>query len=341
MKLQERLSAMAALGHVIDHLTEEEKNMLYTKASSFNNWFTKNSVELALHGVRLFLDLKKLQNWVKPYQLEPVRRGKVGVVMAGNIPLVGFHDFLSVLISGHRLCVKFSSQDPFLPDYLGQRLIEIEPGFKPYIVVVDQLKGMDAIIATGSDNSARYFEYYFSGIPNIIRKNRTSCAILTGNETNENLMALGKDIFQYYGLGCRNVSKLYVPQNYDFKSLIECMRPFENIITNHKYANNYDYNKSVYLVNKEPHLDTGFALLRKSADMVSPISVIYFEYYENGTDLEKKLAGQKDKIQCIVGEHKGESHTVAFGNSQTPGLKDYADNIDTLKFLEQIFLEKQ
>ena len=200
---------------------------------------------------------------------------------------------------------------------------------------------MDAIIATGSDNSSRYFEYYFSKLPNIIRRNRTSCAIITGNETAENLIALGTDIFQYYGLGCRNVSKLYVPENYDFKNLIENLQPFQNVIFNHKYANNYDYNKSIFLVNKEPHLDTGFVLLRKTEEMVSPIAVIYYEYYQDREDLEKKLASQKDKIQCIVGNNTDRSSgIVTFGNSQAPGLEDYADNIDTLKFLEKIPFEK-
>ena len=336
MKMQERIAALAALGEEIHRLNSEEKEMIHLKASSYNNWFTRDSVALALQGVRVFLDKGKLEKWAAPYQLEPARPRKVGVVMAGNIPLVGFHDFLSVLVSGHQLYMKLSSQDPFLLDYLGRKLITIEPAFEQNIVCTEQLKGMDAIIATGSDNSSRYFEYYFSRLPNIIRKNRTSCAILTGNETNEDLTALGKDIFQYYGLGCRNASKLYVPENYDFKALIECLQPYQSVISNHKYSNNYDYNKSIYLVNKEVHLDTGFALLRETEEMVSPISVIYYEYYQDNNDLKKKLTGRKDKIQCIIGDHKGNSGFVAFGTSQLPGLEDYADNIDTLKFLENL-----
>lgn len=336
MKLQQRITALAALGKEINNLTREEKDMLHLKASSYNNWFTEDSIELALHGVGLFLDKDKLEKWVSQYQLEPASPGKVGVIMAGNIPLVGFHDMLCVLVSGHLLHMKTSSQDPFLPGYLCRKLTDIEPGFAPYIVTADQLKGMDAIIATGSDNSSRYFEYYFSKIPYIIRKNRTSCAILTGKETSENLIALGKDIFQYYGLGCRNVSKLYVPQNYNFKPLFECLQPFQNVLLNHKYTNNYDYNKSIYLVNKEPHQDTGFALLRETGEMVSPISVVYYEYYKDADDLDKKIAARQDKIQCIIGNDKENPGFVAFGNSQVPGLEDYADNIDTLKFLAQI-----
>lgn len=340
MKMTERISALAALGKAIHDLTEEEKEMLHQKAASCNNWFTKDSIELALQGVELFLDKNKLEKWVAPYRLEPEEPKKVGVVMAGNIPLVGFHDFLSVLLSGHQLHMKFSAQDPYLPDYLSQKLITIAPEFTSYIVKADLLKGMDAIIATGSDNSSRYFEYYFSGLPHIIRKNRTSCAVLTGLETTENLTALGKDIFQYYGLGCRNVSKLYVPQNFDFNPLFECLQSYQKVISNHKYNNNYDYNKSIYLVNKEAHLDTGFLLLRETQEMVSPISVVYYEYYKDRDDLEKKLTGQKDKIQCVIGNHKENSGFVAFGNSQMPGLQDYADNIDTLKFLEDFSSKK-
>ena len=340
MKIKERIAALAALGDAIDALTGEEKEMLCARASSHNNWFTSDNIALALLGVRKLLEKDKLEKWIEPYQHEPARPGNVGVVMAGNIPLVGFHDFLSVLVSGHRLHMKLSSQDPFLPDYLGKKLVAIEPRFDPFIVKADLLKGMDAIIATGSDNTSRYFEYYFSKLPHIIRKNRTSCAILTGRETRENIEALGKDIFQYYGLGCRNVSKLYVPENFDFECLIESLQPYQNVTSNHKYSNNYDYNKSIYLVNRQPHLDAGFVLFRETEEMVSPISVIYYEHYQDADDLQGKLAAQQDKIQCFVGNHKENPGYISFGHSQLPGLEDYADNIDTLEFLARLSLEK-
>ncbi len=337
MKIQERIDALAALGVVIDQLSDEEREALYVKASSFNNWFTRDSIESALAGVKLLLDKENLTGWVARYRLDPVKPKNVGVVMAGNIPMVGFHDFLSVLVSGHRLHMKLSSQDPFLIEYFSKKLVEIAPGFQDLSNVADLLKGMDAIIATGSDNSSRYFEYYFSKLPNIIRKNRMSCAVIAGNETPETLVSLGADIFQYYGLGCRNVSKLYVPEGYDFKDLIENVQPFQHVMLNHKYTNNYDYNKSIFLVNQEPHLDTGFALLRETQEMVSPIAVIYYEYYKDSNDLREKLASRKDKIQCIVGSSEtGISGVIPFGSSQMPGLEDYADDINTLDFLENL-----
>jgi hypothetical protein len=240
--------------------------------------------------------------------------------MAGNIPLVGFHDLLCVLISGHRLSAKLSSQDSVLMRYVVEKLVAIEPRFKDYISFVERMNDADAVIATGSDNTARYFEYYFRNIPHIIRKNRSSCAILRGTETNEQLIALGKDVFSYFGLGCRNVSKLFVPKDYDFKRLLDLWQPYHDVFNHHKYVNNYDYNKSILLVNRTPHLDNGFVLITENKALVSPISVVYYEVGEPDPS--------SDKIQCVVSaEH------VPFGKTQEPELTDYADRVDTLKFL--------
>lgn len=336
MTLTNRIAAFAALGKLLQNLSEDEKWSLSRQAAAHNSWFTEDNVALALEGICRYLDEEKLRQWIAPYQLpeENTAPKKVGVVMAGNIPMVGFHDFLSVLICGHQLYAKPGSQDPVLIPYLARELCEIEPQFKTYIHFVDRLTGMDAMIATGSDNSSRYFEYYFSRIPHIIRKNRSSCAVLKGTESREELQALGKDITQYYGLGCRNVSKLFVPAGYDLTVLFESLAPYQKLIENHKFTNNYDYNKSIYLVNRVPHLDTGFLLFKEDKALVSPISVVFYETYSSREELEQCLQEQAEKIQCVVGEEP--FGQIGFGDAQQPELWNYADGVDTIAFLQNL-----
>jgi hypothetical protein len=336
MKLINRIAAFDALGKIIRALSEEETDRLYRNAAAHNNWFTKESILLALEGISHYLQQEKLEQWLAPYDLpeEQAAPKMIGVVMAGNIPMVGFHDFLSVLISGHHLYAKLSSQDPVLIPYLANELCEIEPRFREKINFVERLTGMEAMIATGSDNSSRYFSYYFSKIPHIIRRNRSSCAILDGTESLEELSRLGRDISQYYGLGCRNVSKLYVPEGYNFTPLIEALEKFKSLREHNKFANNYDYNKSIYLVNGVPHLDTGFLLLKEDEGLVSPISVLFYEHYHNSLELEARLLEQYEKIQCVVG--KQPPAQVSFGKAQQPDLWDYADGVDTIEFLKSL-----
>lgn len=276
-----------------------------------------------------------MSRWVSQYDLSVVSPKNIGLVMAGNIPLVGFHDMLATLLSGHRLVAKPSSQDVYLIGYMIEHLIAIEPGFKDIIVLQETLKKVDAVIATGSDNTARYFEYYFRNIPHVIRKNRSSCAIMTGNETNEDLEALGVDVFSFFGLGCRNVSKLFIPAGYDITSLFQSWKKYEAVINHHKYANNYDYNKSILLVNRTPFYDNGFALVTESHDLVSPISVLFYESYEQQSDLNRMIGGAQSKIQCVVGTN-GSLTTVPFGKAQFPELDDYADGVDTMEFLAKL-----
>jgi hypothetical protein len=243
---------------------------------------------------------------------------------------------ICVLISGHKLIAKLSSQDDVLIPFIADELIKIEPEFKDAIEFVDQLKGMDAVIATGSDNTSRYFDYYFSKYPNIIRKNRTSIAILMGDENANELKDLGKDLFSYFGLGCRNVSKLFLPDGYDIKKLIPHLENFKYIIDHNKYGNNYFYRKSIFLVNQIEHLDNGFALFHHNDQLVSPISVIYYNYYKDLNSLKNQLIPMKDKIQCIVGNEGFIGNSVQFGKAQMPEIWDYADNIDTLDFLTKL-----
>lgn len=330
MTKNERINAFTLLGDYILNLTDLEFKSIALQAKSQNPWFTEENVRLALDGIASFLQAKKLNTWLDKYTLPPESK-KVALVMAGNIPLVGFHDVLCILLSGHKALIKLSSKDTFLPQHLLGKLIQIESRFSSSISYAEQLKDFDAVIATGSDNSSRYFEYYFGKYPNIIRKNRTSVAILDGTETNDDLKVLGKDVFSYFGLGCRNVAKLFVPSGYSFNKLFESWEFFHDIIHHHKYCNNYDYQKSIMLVNKIPFLDNGFVMIHENDKLISPISVLYYTTYQNVEELNSLVQVSSDKLQCVLGKHK--PATVAFGNAQLPELWDYADQVDTLDFL--------
>jgi len=354
--IKDRITAFQSLGkklkktaHAIDKEnpsltdTPAEKKLFNAgiNASLHNAWFTKENVCKSLEALGHMLMEEKLVKWIEEYP-ELFNTGKVqpktvAVIMAGNIPMVGFHDFLCVLISGHRFLGKLSSQDKKLPVCIGNLLLEINPGFKESIGFKEgPVAGFDAAIATGSNNSARYFDYYFGKYPHIIRKNRSSLAVLNGNESKEELTALGEDVFSYFGLGCRNVSKLMVPANYSFDRLREAWKNWEGLINHSKYFNNYDYQKAVLLVNKEPHTDVGFCLLKEDVGLSSPVSMIYCEKYPDQTQLEKYLKSWKGDLQCIVASPQIKiqaAETLPFGKSQQPELWDYADGVDTLRFL--------
>jgi hypothetical protein len=287
---------------------------------------------MSLTAIRKFLHSNVLLHWLSNYPIsEKINPKTIALVLAGNIPLVGFHDILTTLISGNSVQLKLSSKDSVLTQYLLDLLISIEPRFKDRIVIVNKLQGFDGVIATGSDNSARYFEFYFGKYPSIIRKNRTSCAVITGEENSDDLQNLGLDIFSYFGLGCRNVSKLHLPQDYPLTSLFDHWNSFSQIIHHHKYANNYDYQKAILMIDKISFYDNGFVMLTPNDKTVSPISVLYYETYQSPVELREKLRLNAEKIQCIVG--KNYPATVPFGKTQFPEPDDYADQVDTLKFL--------
>lgn len=334
MTLQQRILAFCQLGEHLEKLSEESFESLALSARLENPWFTEANVRMSIKGIREFLREDQLKQWTSKYALELAKPKTIALVMAGNIPLVGFHDFLCVLISGNRVQIKLSSKDSKLIKYLVNYLEGVEPDFREHITFTEKLEGFDAIIATGSDNSARYFEYYFSKYSNIIRKNRTSCAILTGDESDQEIENLGVDIFSYFGLGCRNVSKIYVPKDYDFTKLLSRLDTYKEVIHHHKYCNNYDYQKSILLINQIHFLDNGFLLLQENEKLVSPISVLYWERYSNDEDLRNKLKANAEKIQSVVG--KEEPATISFGQAQYPQVWDYADQIDTLKFLSEL-----
>lgn len=352
MDLQQRINAFAKLGQFIRQFStkgiqknpEVEANDLFFDgfkhqiklAKEHNGWFTEANVLFSLESWANALTEAKLNQWVKPYNFKDLEPKTVGIIMAGNIPLVGFHDFLSVLISGHQVLVKQSSNDKHLLPFLAKYLEIVEPGFKGKIAFTeDKLENFDAVIATGSDNTARYFEYYFKNKPSIIRKNRNSIAILTGKESPEQLEALSDDIFRYYGLGCRNVSKLFVPKDYNFDAFFNAVYKWHPIIHENKYANNYDYNKAVYLMSEFDMLENGFLMIKEDENYASPIATVFYEFYNSEDEIKQKIKTDSEKIQCVVA-NGFTANEVAFGHTQKPELWDYADDVDTVDFLLKI-----
>lgn len=329
MNLKIRLDAFISLGEKIGRLSTEEIDIISEKAQTQNPWFTRDNVEKALKAIATMLKKEKVIAWANNYNIkEDFIPRIVGVIMAGNIPLVGFHDLVAVLVSGNVAIVKPSSEDVYLTKLMVDWIVKIEPRFKKNIEIRERINNIEAVIATGSDNTSRYFEYYFRNVPHIIRKNRTSIAVLTGKESNEELEKLGNDIFSYFGLGCRNVAKVYTPSGYDISNIFPYFENHKEIIHHHKYRNNYDYYKSIYLVNRTPHLDTGFLLVNSTSELVSPLSVLYHQEYQELQSLDKALALLQNKIQCRVG-----LGGIPFGTAQHPELWDYPDNIDIMSFL--------
>jgi hypothetical protein len=306
-------------------------------AQENNTWFTQENILFALENWSKALTQENLETWISSEQLQfNEQQKKVAIIMAGNIPLVGFHDFLSVLISGHEVLVKQSSNDRHLLPFLAKYLEYADASFKGNISFTEEkLEGHDAVIATGSNNTARYFEYYFKDKPNIIRKNRNSIAVIQGNESAEDFEKLGEDIFRYFGLGCRSVSKIFVPKGFDFDLFFKGMYQQKEIIHNAKYANNYDYNKAVYLMSEFDILENGFLMIKEDSSYASPIASMFYEYYDNPVDLKIKLHQDAEHIQCIVADNFVENE-VKFGQTQHPELWDYADDVNTLAFLSTI-----
>jgi hypothetical protein len=352
MDLQQRINAFSKLGTFLSQFTTNgvqkndivEANGLFFDgfkhqiklARAYNGWFTEKNIFFSLENWSNVLTNSNINKWIDKYNFSNKKSQTVAIIMAGNIPLVGFHDFLSVLISGHNVLVKQSSNDKHLLPFLAKYLEVIEPEFKVKIKFTEEkLEGFDAVIATGSNNTARYFEYYFKDKPSIIRKNRNSVAVLTGNETSGQLEALSEDIFRYYGLGCRNVSKLFVPKGYNFDAFFNAIYNWHPIINEAKYANNYDYNKAVYLMSEFNMLENGFLMVKEDESYASPIATLFYETYETKASLQEKLNTDLENIQCIVSDNFVKNE-VGFGETQNPQLWDYADNVDTVEFLLKI-----
>jgi hypothetical protein len=303
------------------------------QAVHHNGWFTLDNVLYALETWSDVLKVENIQKWTTSYNFSNSTPKAIGIVTAGNIPLVGFHDFIAVLMSGHKVMIKQSSNDQKLLPVLVNYLIAIEPRFKDYITFTDtRLQNFDAVIATGSNNTARYFEHYFNKYPHIIRKNRNAVAILTGDESESELEALGDDIFKYFGLGCRSVSKVFVPKDYNFDNLFKAVFKQNEIINYTKYKNNYDYNKTVYLMSRIPLVENGFLVLKEDTNYASPIATLFYEYYESIYELKERLEFDKEQIQCVVSNNLTKD-SIPFGKTQQPQLWEYADGVDTMEFL--------
>ncbi len=331
MNCEQRVKILLHLKRYLQENNIELQNVKQD-ANYKNSWFTINFIELAINNIcNQFLDEGKLNHWLQQYSVADETTNKtVGIVMAGNIPLVGFHDFLCVFVSGHKIMIKASSKDDVLIKHIYKKMVEWDDEVASIIRFAETLKGCDAYIATGSNNSSRYFEFYFSKYPNIIRRNRTSVAVLDGTETNEDLDLLAQDIQLYFGQGCRNVTHLFVPKGYDFIPLLNALKQYEYFLDLHKYKHNYDYQLAMLMMNNKFYMTDGSILLSENESIFSAISNVHYSYYENSDVLNEKLANNND-IQCIVG--KG---FTPFGKAQTPQLNDYADGVDTMKFLNEL-----
>ncbi len=340
MQLQQRIKAFVQVGKFISRYikgqaSEGEENLhvglkeLIKAAEIYNGWFIERYTLHAIENIGSMLEPAQLKLLTANVPEENPSPKTIAIVCAGNIPMVGFHDIMCVLLTGNKALIKLSTDDNVLLPFFLKLLVHYEPLFESAILFSEgKMSNFDAVIATGSNNTSGYFNYYFGKYPHIIRKNRSSVALLTGEESKEDLFNLGKDIFYYYGLGCRNVSQLLVPENYDTSKFFEGIYDYGFVIDNKKYGNNYDYNRAVYLLGSEPFLDNNFLILKADNQIHAPISVVYYSKYKTLEDAKEFLNVNAQEIQCVVG--KGH---IPFGNSQSPVITDFADNVNTVDFL--------
>jgi hypothetical protein len=341
MSVKTRIENFAELGSQLKKFIEDrdENNILseaFSRACLENPWFTKENTLLMLNSLTQNLEKQNLELWLTKYSdlFTNKKSSKVGVVMAGNIPAVGFHDFLCVLMSGNKFIGKLSSDDKYLIPAFAKMLVNINPKYENYISFTEnKLQGFDAVIATGSNNSSRYFDYYFGKYPNIIRRSRNSIAFLNGKESDNELALLGQDIYTYYGLGCRNVSKLFVNIDFSFEKLFEALKSYQSVTDNNKYLNNYSYYKTIYSMNPKPFMDNGFSLFIEDESLWAPVSVINFSFYHSAKEVSDFANNNRDKLQCVIGSLPEVDFAIPFGKSQNPELWDYADGVDTMEFL--------
>ena len=344
MNTENQISGLCTLSTYVKNFLEEstdnanenvmELGNLLRKSQMENSWFTQENLRFSLSRWADLLTREKLEKWLSEYRISENPK-RVGLILAGNIPMVGFHDIISVVLSGNIPVIKLSSKDKNLIPFLLQKWNEFSGGKVTY-ELVDKLVDFDAVIATGSNNTARYLEYYFKDHLSIIRKNRTSVGVLKGDETDAEIQLLAEDIFRYFGLGCRNVTRLFIPQDMKLDRLFENFLAFGDIINHNSYANNYDYNKAIYLLNQEKFWDNNFVMLKEDNQLFSPLSVINFSRYEDINQVKQFLKDNKEDIQCVVAKPELGLDSENFGEAQNPGLSTYADNVDTMRFLEVV-----
>lgn len=345
MNLQSRIDAFVRLG---ERMLNESKQgcgskfeSVINEASVHNPWFTPENVYFAVDTIaNNWLTRDTLNTFISKYPNENFNPGvskKVVVIMAGNIPFAGLHDLICVLLTGHRFLGKVSSKDGHLISAIINLLQEINPEFNDLIELSEvTLHGFDAVIATGSDNSSRYFDYYFKNYPTIIRRHRNSLAIISGQETLDDLTMLSDDIFLYFGLGCRSVSMLFIPKGYDFRVLLKAFKAWQNLDTHNKYMNNYEFQKTMNLMNLIDHIDTDFMLLKQNDSLSSTVGVVHYKEYEDIESVISYIDSHKDEIQCVVGDSSIIPNAIPFGTCQNPKLDEFADGIDTIKFLGKL-----
>ncbi|KFF23630.1 acyl-CoA reductase [Chryseobacterium vrystaatense] len=334
IKLSEYIKEYLAKNTEDDNGTDTEFELLLKRSEIENPWFTIDNQKFALNEWANLLTQENINNWIRNYSVSKISK-RVGLILAGNIPLVGFHDVISVVLSGHIPLIKLSSKDKLMVPFLLKKWNEFSGGAVQF-EFVERLENFDAVIATGSNNTARYLEYYFKNHLSIIRKNRTSAAVLKGDETPEELQLLAEDIFRYFGLGCRNVTRVFIPEDFVIDRLFESFVGFQDIINHHKYANNYDYNRAVYLLNQDKFWDNNFVMMKEDEKLFSPLSVINFSRYSSLEEVENFIAENEENIQCIVAKEELGLDSIPFGEAQHPSLDTYADNVDTMKFLEVV-----
>ncbi|WP_343643468.1 acyl-CoA reductase [Chryseobacterium sp.] len=334
IKLSDYIKAFLAKKPEDRNEDDSDIELLLKRSEIENPWFTIDNQKFALQQWTDLLTEENIKNWLGNYSISKISK-RVGLILAGNIPLVGFHDVISVILANHIPVIKLSSKDKYMIPFLLKKWNEFSNENVAF-EFVEKLENFDAVIATGSNNTARYLEYYFKNHLNIIRKNRTSVAVLKGDETDEELQFLAKDIFQYFGLGCRNVTRIFIPQDFVIDRLFENFLGFQDIINHNKYANNYDYNRAVYLLNQDKFWDNNFVMLKEDDKLFSPLSVINFSRYESLNDVKSFIAENEENIQCVVAKEELEMNAIPFGEAQNPGLDTYADNVDTMKFLELV-----
>jgi hypothetical protein len=333
-KVSDYIKAFLAKNQEDYNENDSDFELLLEKSKTENQWFTIENQKFALQQWADLLTEENINNWLKEYSISKISK-RVGLIMAGNIPLVGFHDVISVVLSNHIPVIKLSSKDKYIIPFLLKKWNEFSEGNVQF-EFVERLENFDAVIATGSNNTARYLEYYFKNHLNIIRKNRTSVAVLKGDETEEELRLLANDIFQYFGLGCRNVTRILIPQEFVIDRLFESFIDFQDIINHNKYANNYEYNRAVYLLNQDKFWDNNFVMMKEDEKLFSPLSVINFSRYSSLDEVKSFIAENEENIQCVVAKDELGFDSIEFGEAQNPGLNIYADNVDTMKFLSLI-----
>ena len=336
MTLNDRIDALVSLGQTIDH---EVNNAMYVQAKLKNPWFTIDNIRKAIDAIQdHFLNKEKLYEWLSHYSIDDNKNPKkIGLILAGNIPLVGIHDVLSVFLSGHESIIKMSDKDTILTTYIINKLIAVSSETSEYFSIVERLADYDAVIATGSDSTSKVFNKYFNHVPNIIRRNRNGVAVISTSDDQETLKDFHHDLFDYFGLGCRNVSKVYLENGVSSDLIFESIVNASDIINHNKYKNNYDYAYALYLMNQEDFKTNDILIMRENENIASRIACLHYEYYQDKSSLEKVLSSQRDSIQCIVSSSPidGFSH-FKFGEAQCPALSDYADGIDTIKFLANL-----